>query len=198
MKCAAMKNHEWNAFPNVWFAFTAASVTHGVLTCKGQWHETSIKSFSTKINQSMLKITVILLKGWQILFGTETENTLSTHKSRCHRKKQQDFFIVSFPTPSAFLLWYHCFRKMMNTYRKKIVLLPSLFNTRHPSDCTNSSFWWHLQYEQPSAKPEIINTLLNISCLTEKFWNGHVWVWGVVCLFLLFGLVSFYSKHLLA
>lgn len=146
-----MKNHEWNSFPNVWFAFTAASVKHGVLTYKGQWHETSIKSFSMKINQSMLKITVILLKGWQILFGTETGNTLSIHKSRCHRKKQQDFFIFSFPTPSLFFSWYHCPRKMMNTYRKKIILLPSLFITCHPSDCTNSFFWWHLQYEQPSA-----------------------------------------------
>lgn len=87
MKCAAMRNHEWNAFPNVWFAFTAASVEHGVLTYKGQWHETSIKSSSLKINQSMLKITVILLKGWQILFGTETRNTLFIHKSRCHRNK---------------------------------------------------------------------------------------------------------------
>lgn len=100
-----MKNHDWNAFPNVWFAFSAASVKHGVLTYKGQWHETSIKSFSMKINKNMPKITVILLKGWQILFGTETGNTASIYKSRCHRKKQQDFFIFSFPTSSPLLLW---------------------------------------------------------------------------------------------
>lgn len=42
MKWAATKNYGQNTFTNVWFAFTAASVKHGVLTYKSQWHETSI------------------------------------------------------------------------------------------------------------------------------------------------------------
>jgi len=52
-----------------------------------------------KINQSMFKITAILLKGLQILLRTETGNTFSTHKSEMTQKIAVGLLHVLLPYP---------------------------------------------------------------------------------------------------
>lgn len=55
-------------FTNLCLPFIAASAKHGLLTYKNKWHETATQNISRKINQSMLKVTVVLLKGLTSLF----------------------------------------------------------------------------------------------------------------------------------